>query len=462
MAQEREEIVETLAIPSGDVDSDITTAKAYPRSVTRFREEALTLATLDQATAQACIYALPRAGKQIKGPSVRFSEILLYSWGNAAVDCGVTEEGATHIEAASAFKDIEKNVLVRVRVKRRITNKDGARYDADMIGVTGNAATSVARRNSILAGIPKPFWEPIYERARQVAIGQAGTLSQNREKWLDWYAKAGIQPDRVCALLEVDGPEDIGMDELETLVGLSNAIHEGSVSVEDLLSEPDDDDKPVSLAEKLKAAKAAKNGDPATVEKVKARKAERDSLVSAGLAYLDQQLEAKAITDEDHKRGVAWLKNSLTAIQKLRAKILEWGTKASQGPGDTEGEPDQEPGEGDSAPEDAQDAIQEPGHDEYAGDDTESGGESGESDAERMAREFDEAEGHDVDPPEPPTITPQKAGKLRQFASDLGVALPDLTAHLIAEYGVDDALLLNEDQYKATRLWLQQERPVKA
>ena len=67
----------TLSVLSrAEIDVQITTAKRYPRSVTAFRREAEEMATLDEETAGSMFYVLPRAGKNIEGPSVRLAEIV--------------------------------------------------------------------------------------------------------------------------------------------------------------------------------------------------------------------------------------------------------------------------------------------------------------------------------------------------------------------------------------------------
>jgi len=58
---------ETLrAMAKAEIDQQIATAKQYPRSMTQFHNDAITLATLDQETAAAMMYALPRGGKKIR------------------------------------------------------------------------------------------------------------------------------------------------------------------------------------------------------------------------------------------------------------------------------------------------------------------------------------------------------------------------------------------------------------
>src|SRR6185436_14130544 len=67
----------------GEIDMQISTAKKWPRSIKKFKETAAEMATLDEDTAAACIYALPRDGKTIEGPSARLAEIILSAWGNS-------------------------------------------------------------------------------------------------------------------------------------------------------------------------------------------------------------------------------------------------------------------------------------------------------------------------------------------------------------------------------------------
>lgn len=232
------------------IDMQIATAKRYPRSISRFRKEADALALLDEETAAECIYALPRSGKVIEGPSARFAEILMFAWGNARAEAEVTEEGQTHLSARGTFFDMERNVAVRKTIKRRITDSKGRRYNEDMIGVTGNAANSIAMRNAVFAGIPKALWKPIYERTRLASLGKGGTLTQKRQQLVEWFGKMAVTPQQVCALVGVEGMEDIKEDQLITLRGFANALKDGELSVEDLFN-------PRSTA----GASAAQSGD---------------------------------------------------------------------------------------------------------------------------------------------------------------------------------------------------------
>jgi hypothetical protein len=76
--------VPTVLVNNQELDIQINTAKAYPRSVKSFLEEAKMLATANQETAASCFYSLPRKDKngkqvQITGPSIRLAEIAAYA-----------------------------------------------------------------------------------------------------------------------------------------------------------------------------------------------------------------------------------------------------------------------------------------------------------------------------------------------------------------------------------------------
>ena len=269
MTETAEETVEVIdgmttlaAVDRASIDVQIATAKQHPRSVAKAMKEARELATLDEETAGSMFYALPRGGKTIEGPSARLAEIMAYAWGNLRVDADIVAEDKTHITAMGTCFDLERNVAVRVRVKRRITNKDGKRYDEDMIGVTGNAAVSIALRNAVFKVIPAALVHTIYAAARTASLGQGGTLTQKRHKALAWFAKIGVAEADVFRVLNVSGPEDMGEDALIILRGMVTAIKDGDTTVEQLFRQPRGNGQESSVGAKdLDEALTGKNGE---------------------------------------------------------------------------------------------------------------------------------------------------------------------------------------------------------
>ena len=217
---------------SSEINQQIATAHRFPRSIKAFLDEAQALVTLNDAVAIECIYALPRGGKTIEGPSARFAEIIAHAWGNSRAGARVVDEHGEFVTAQGVFHDLEKNVAITYEVKRRIVDKDGKRFKADMIGMTANAACSIALRNAILKGVPKAFWQSLYDQARLVVMGDSKTLATRRADALSFLQKFGATEEMILTLLGVTGVEDITLEHLVTLRGIATAIKDGDTTVE--------------------------------------------------------------------------------------------------------------------------------------------------------------------------------------------------------------------------------------
>lgn len=216
-----------------EIDQQIATAHRFPRSIKRFRDEAMQMVTLNESVAGQCIYALPRDGKTIEGPSARFAEVIASAWGNSRAGARVVDDRGDFVTAQGVFHDLERNVAITYEVQRRIVDKYGKRYKPDMIGVTANAACSIALRNAILKGVPKAFWDDMYTEARKVVMGDVKTLANRRADAVALFQRFGVTVEQLCAKLEVAGVEDISLEHLVTLRGLVTAIKEGDTTVEE-------------------------------------------------------------------------------------------------------------------------------------------------------------------------------------------------------------------------------------
>lgn len=216
----------------GEIDMQIATAHKYPRSIKRFRDEALAMVTLNENIAQECIYSLPRDGKNIEGASARFAEVIVSAWGNSRAGARVVSDQGDFVTAQAVFHDLEKNVAITYEVQRRIVDRQGRRFKPDMIGVTANAACSIALRNAILKGVPKAFWADLYESARAAAIGDVQTLANRRARALGVLQKMGVQPAQVFLYLGITGEEDLTLEHLGTLFGITTAIRDGDTTPE--------------------------------------------------------------------------------------------------------------------------------------------------------------------------------------------------------------------------------------
>lgn len=289
MSNENEKVTETLevvdtstldSITRSEIDSQVSTAKKYPRTLSTVKQSMLSFATLDVETASGCFYTLPGRkggdGKPIQGPSVRMAEIALSCYQNLRAGARVISDDGKQITAQGVCHDLQNNVCVSVEVKRRVTTKDGRRYSDDMVVMTGNAACSIALRNSVFRVVPLALVKPVYEAAKRTAIGDAKTLVQRRADAMALFAKMGVDKERILHTLDVRAIEDITLEHLETLIGYYTAIKDGDTSVDEAFpalgaAEAGNDDRPLSerIKSKKTDAKATEQKQETTATKAK-------------------------------------------------------------------------------------------------------------------------------------------------------------------------------------------------
>lgn len=224
-----------VQIARAELDQAVVTARQYPRSIDRAMRNIITLATLSEKTATDCVYALPRAGKAIRGPSVRLAEIIAQQWGNCHVGSRIVGVDLADkvIIAEGVFHDLETGMKRISQVRRRITDRNGKLFNEDMVNVTGNAAAAIAMREAVLKGVPRGIWEEAYDRCEQVIRGDVKTLNERRESAIKAFAAFGVTPEQIFDYLEIEGEKDITLDHLATLTATRSAIKSGESQVED-------------------------------------------------------------------------------------------------------------------------------------------------------------------------------------------------------------------------------------
>lgn len=226
-------------IERAQIDVQIATAKRYPRDVVSVKKKIISLATMDEETAASCFFTLERwdakeqKKKLIPGPSVRLAEIAVYAFGNTRSGARVVDNDGHFVSAQGLCHDLESNNMISMTTQRRITNKDGKTFTEDMQVVTGNAASAIAWRNAVLKVIPRSLYWSAYEAARQVAVGDATTLREKRDKIIKRFASMGVALEQILAKVDKRHVEEIDLEQLEALIGIGTKIKEGHSSVEE-------------------------------------------------------------------------------------------------------------------------------------------------------------------------------------------------------------------------------------
>lgn len=226
-----------------EVDAQIATAKAFPRSLKMSMDKALSIATVNEDVAASCAYAVPRQGKTIEGASVRLAEIVCSSFGNIRAAARVISNDGKTITAQGICHDLESNYCATVEVKRKITNKDGRTFSEDMQVVTGNAACAIAYRNAVFKVIPAAIIDDIYDKVKEVAKGKAETLVARRDKALNYAKSLNVTDKQICEVLFISKVEDIDLDKLSTFRSMLASIKNGEATVKDIFEKPEPETK---------------------------------------------------------------------------------------------------------------------------------------------------------------------------------------------------------------------------
>ena len=226
---------QAVAMARAEIDTQIATSHAFPRSMARVQKAMLEIVQLDNEAAMECVYAVPIEGKSITGPSIRFAEALKQSFGNCTAGARVTETNRTemYVEAEGVFWDLETNTRTVMRSRRSIRGKKGRCYSDRMIVTTQNAACSIAMREAILKGVPRPLWRASFEAVLLTIRGDVKTLVERRERAVTAFALFGVSAERIFERLDVKGMDDIGLDDLPELFAMFQSIKSGEGKVED-------------------------------------------------------------------------------------------------------------------------------------------------------------------------------------------------------------------------------------
>lgn len=225
------EVVERGAIEQlerADVDIQISTAKQYPRDIPKALDELEQLVTSSWEVAADCCYGKPQGKDIVTGPSVRFAELLAYTWRNIRAGWRLLEETERQVTVQGVAHDLEKNVHATTSVTRSIVGHHG-KYPDHLIATTIAAAGSIAYRNAIFKVVPPTIARQILDRAVDKAI-------EHRDKILDRLHAMEISDQQIYSRLGLEKtpkPEALQRKHLQELLALGTAIKHGDLSKEE-------------------------------------------------------------------------------------------------------------------------------------------------------------------------------------------------------------------------------------
>lgn len=186
--------------------------------------------------AEQAMYAYPRGGSLVTGPSIRLAEAMAQAWRN--IDCGVREISQTNgVSIAEAYAiDLQTNTRVTkvFYVKHERHTKKGISKLNDPRDIYELVANQGARRlrACILAILPGDVVEAAVERCKKTLESSEVPLTEQIRKMVTAFDELGVKVEhlekRLGHKLEATIPQEI-----VTLKGIYKSLKDGMANRED-------------------------------------------------------------------------------------------------------------------------------------------------------------------------------------------------------------------------------------
>ena len=226
------------AITRAEIEIQISTAKKYPRDLPAVLEKIKAYAKMDIETAEECFYSLRRADKNgktknISGIGVRMAELIANCWGNLRIQTRTINNDGKTITGVGSCHDLETNLFISVEDKRSICNRLGKTFSHDLQVLTGNAAASVAFRNSILKVVPKSVLKNILDDIREFALGSDADFESSKKDVIAYFTEKGVAEKQIIKYLGIKAIKEIDKDILFELKSLRTAVKDGTTTIKE-------------------------------------------------------------------------------------------------------------------------------------------------------------------------------------------------------------------------------------
>ena len=251
-----------------EAQGKLVIAKKFPRDEARAFSKVME-ACSRPALATVAMYAYPRGGQTVSGPSIRMAEELARCWGN--LDYGIRElsrrEGESEMEAYCW--DMETNVISSQKftvkhIRDRNVGSKALTDERDIYEITANMGGRRLRAR-ILAILPPDLVDAAVSQCRATISGGTEIPVIDRvRKMAHSFNKIGVGADMIEARLG-HALDETTLDELTDMIGIFQSLRDGMSSVADWFgaNAKTEDKKPQSLASRVPAATKAEPEAPA-------------------------------------------------------------------------------------------------------------------------------------------------------------------------------------------------------
>jgi hypothetical protein len=199
-------------------------------------------------------FSKPVAGRQIKGPSIRFAELALRAWGNVLSDVQVLYEDDAVRRSRVMVVDLETNTSFSKEIQITKTVERRKADDREIVGERVNtsgervyivkatdeelhnkeaASISKALRNEGLRIIPTDIVDEAIETARKTLSAEdAKDPDAAKKRILDAFSEIGVKPKEIEKYLG-HKTDTLNPKELEDLRAIYRAIKDGEATWRD-------------------------------------------------------------------------------------------------------------------------------------------------------------------------------------------------------------------------------------
>jgi hypothetical protein len=218
-----------------EVQAAFVIAKKFPRNQLE-SYSAIIEACKRPFLAEQAMYAYPRGGTLVTGPSIRLAEAMAQCWGN--LDCGVREISQSNgVSVAEAYAiDLQTNTRVTkiFYVKHERHTKKGVTRLTDPRDIYELVANQGARRlrACILGILPGDVVEAAVERCKKTMESSEIPLTERLRKMVLMFDEMGVKVEHLEKRLghKLDA---VIATELVTLQSIYKSLRDGMASRED-------------------------------------------------------------------------------------------------------------------------------------------------------------------------------------------------------------------------------------
>jgi hypothetical protein len=218
-----------------EIQASYVIAKKFPRNENQCYMQIIESCKRHSLSEQA-LYAYPRGGQMVTGPSIRLAETLARHWGNCKVGIEILSQTDDKTEAKAFALDLENNYLVEscFTVKHQRTTKKGVNRLSDERDIRELIANIGSRhlRGCILRVIPGDITESAIEQCKRTLETSEIPMTEQIKRLVVAFDEIGVKVEHLETRLGHNLDATIPQ-ELVTLRSIYKSIKDGMAGRED-------------------------------------------------------------------------------------------------------------------------------------------------------------------------------------------------------------------------------------